>query len=331
MAVRNNQASNPAFMRAVVFDGRLGLSQKVPIPDLPESWARIRVLAAGICGTDKEILKGYQRFEGVPGHEFVGIVEACDAADWVGRRVVGEINISCGSCRWCRQGLTTHCARRQVLGIHGLNGCMADYCILPISNLFLVPPGLTDEEAVLIEPLAAACRIPDQIRLTGTERVVVLGDGPLGILCAWVLHTIVPHVTLVGHHPHKLKIAQWRNITAVVGGREDLAGADVVVEATGSAHGMKNAMALCRPRGTIVLKSTIVSAENMNLSPLVVNEQTLVGSRCGRFKSAFELLNRHPDMPLKRLITASYPIEQAKEAFDRALHADVLKVAIHIN
>jgi alcohol dehydrogenase len=218
-----------------------------------------------------------------------------------------------------------------VLGIHGLNGCMADYCILPISNLVRMPSSLSKEEAVLIEPLSAACRILDQIQLAGYESVVVLGDGPLGILCAWVLATVVSHVTLVGHHPHKTDTASWRNIKACNAVSESLYGADVVVEATGSGNGLSQAVALCRPRGTIVLKSTVSTAVTMNLSPLVVSEQTLVGSRCGNFEAALKLLKRHPDMPLRRLITATYPIEHAKEAFERASGSDALKVALSLN
>jgi threonine dehydrogenase-like Zn-dependent dehydrogenase len=318
-------------MRAVVFDGRLRFSENFSIPDIPKGWARIRVQFAGICGTDKEILKGYQHFKGILGHEFVGVVAQCESPEWVGHRVVGEINVSCGSCEWCKRGLIRHCARRQVMGIHGLNGCMADYCILPISNLVRVPASLLKEQAVFIEPLSAACRILDQIHLTGCERVVVLGDGPLGILCAWVLGTVVSHVTLVGHHPHKIGTAKWRRIKAVHGLSKSLYGADVVVEATGSVSGLSQAMALCRPGGTIILKSTVSQTDSMNLSPLVVNEQTLVGSRCGSFVAALKLLNCYPDIPLGRLITATYPIEHAKEAFERTSGSDALKVALSLS
>jgi len=319
------------MMRAVVFDGQLRFSQNIPVPEIPKDWARIRVQFTGICGTDVEILNGYQQFNGVLGHEFVGVVAQCGSPEWIGCRVVGEINVSCGSCKWCRSGLERHCAHRQVLGIHGLNGCMADYCILPVSNLRRVPAHLSKEQAVLIEPLAAACRILDQVPLAGCERVVVLGDGPLGILCAWVLGTVVSRVTLVGHHSHKLDAARWRGIEARKGVSESLSGADVVVEATGAGNGLSQAMALCRPRGTIVLKSTVSMAKTMNLSPLVVNEQTLVGSRCGMFDAAIKLLNCHPDMPLHRLITAVYPIEHAIEAFERAAGTGALKVALRLN
>jgi len=318
-------------MRAVLFDGNLSFREDIPVPEPPKGWARIRVLLAGICGTDKEILKGYQRFEGIPGHEFVGVVEQSDDEAWIGRRVVGEINVSCGWCRWCKRDLAEHCLHRKVLGINGLNGCMAEYCILPTSNLHRVPAVLSDEQAVLIEPLSAACRVPEQLQLKGTECVVVLGDGPLGILCAWVLRTVVSNVTLVGHHPRKMAAAKWHGIHTVQKSRENLYGADIVLEATGSANGLREAIEVCRPEGTIVLKSTVSTDEPMNLSPLVVNEQTLLGSRCGNFESAFQLLRRYPDLPLERLLTASYPIEQAKKAFDKVLNRDALKVTIHFN
>lgn len=327
----NNKGSSSEVMRAVVFDGRLRFSQNIPIPEIPKDWARIRVQFVGICGTDVEILNGYQQFQGVLGHEFVGVVDQCGSPEWIGCRVVGEINVSCGSCKWCKRGLGRHCARRQVLGIHGLNGCMADYCILPVSNLLRVPASLSKEQAVLIEPLAAACRILEQIPLAGHECVVVLGDGTLGILCAWVLSTVVSRVTLLGHHPHKLDAASWRGIEVSNGVSKSLSGADVVVEATGSGNGLSQAVALCRPRGTIILKSTVSMPESMNLSSLVVDEQTILGSRCGNFKTALELLNGHPDMPLERLITATYPIEHAKKAFDRTSGSDALKVALSLN
>ena len=318
-------------MRAVVFDGRLRFSERHAVPEIPMDWARIRVHHAGICGTDMEILKGYQAFSGILGHEFVGIVEQCDSPVWLGRRVLGEINVSCGQCEWCKRGLKGHCVRRKVLGIRGLDGCMADYCVLPVSNLYRVPVGMTDKLALLIEPLSAACEILDQVQLTGTERALILGDGPLGILCAWVLSTILSDVTLVGHHPAKMENAAWRAVKTVHGTHKNLYGADIVVEATGSTTGLSDAMVLCRPKGIIILKSTVSSAERMNLSPLVVNEQTLIGSRCGPFESGFKLLNAYPDMPLQRLISASYPIERVREAFNRASRPDALKVSLDLN
>ena len=316
-------------MRALVFDGSLQVVEGYPVPTLKPGWARIRVRLAGICRTDSEIIKGYSGFHGVLGHEFVGTVEACDDGSWVGRRVVGEINVGCGHCELCAVGLERHCCERRALGIHGLDGCMADFCRLPVANLHAVPQGLPDEAAVLIEPLAAAAEILDQVPLQGHERVCVLGDGRLGILCAWVLATQVEHVTLVGHHAGKLAAAKWRHLRTIrdspeLGSRS----MHLVVEATGSPAGLKEAVRLCRPRGVVVLKSTISASMPFDMAPVVTGEITLQGSRCGRFVSALALIAQYADLPFERLITASYPLAQAQAAFERAAHPDALKVVL---
>ncbi len=318
-------------MRAIVFDGLLKFVTGYPMPEIPIGWARIRVHKAGICKTDIEITKGYKGFKGVLGHEFVGVVDRCHTPDWMGKRVVGEINVGCGECVQCVNGMERHCPHRKALGILNLDGCMADYCVLPVSNLHRVSDSLTDHRAVLIEPLSAAFEILDQIELKGSEQAVVLGDGRLGILCAWALTTVLSDVTLIGHHPAKLEKARWRGLRTgrvFPVGREG--GVDIVVEATGSAKGLADAMVLCRPRGTIVLKSTIVSESKINLSPLVVNEQKLIGSRCGRFERGLKMLESYPDTPLERLISADYPIERALEAFDQATQPDSLKIVLDI-
>jgi len=207
----------------------------------------------------------------------------------INKRVSGEINTGCGQCEWCANGLGRHCPNRRVLGILDLDGCMADYCMLPVNNLHKIPDSIPDNRAIFIEPLSAACEILEQVKFKGSERVIVLGEGRLGIL------------------------------------------SDIVVEATGSGEGIIEAMSLCRPRGTIVLKSTLASQGKLNLSPLVVNEQTLVGSRCGQFKDGFQMLESYPDMPLDQLITARYPIEQALKAFERAARPDALKVLLEVS
>ncbi|MBW1779595.1 MAG: alcohol dehydrogenase catalytic domain-containing protein [Deltaproteobacteria bacterium] len=319
-------------MRAIVYDGQLKLVTDYPVPNVPTGWARIRVHKAGICKTDMEIMRGYQGFTGVLGHEFVGIIDQCDHPDWIGKRAVGEINVGCGECEQCQKGMARHCPRRKTLGIHHLDGCMADYCVLPLSNLHLVPDSLADHRAVLIEPLSAAFEILDQIEPKGSEQAVVLGDGPLGILCAWALTTVLRDVALIGHHPAKLEKAAWRDLRTypvLPAGREG--GVDIVVEATGSEKGLAHAMVLCRPRGTIVLKSTTASEGKINLSPLVVNEQTLIGSRCGRFEVGLGMLASFPDMPLERLIWADYPIGRALEAFEQAMQPDTLKIVLDIS
>ena len=313
-------------MRVVIFDGRLRFLKGFPEPKIPSGWALIRVLKAGICKTDIEITRGYKKFKGVLGHEFVGVVEQCHDPAWVKKRVVGEINVGCGKCEQCANELERHCPRRRVLGIIDLNGCMADYCVLPFSNLHVVPAATSDHRAVLVEPLSAACEILEQLELIGSEQAVVLGDGRLGILCAWVLSTVLSDVTLVGHHPEKLEKGRWRTLKTAQVSENRAHGADIVVEATGSGKGLVDAMSLCRPRGKIVLKSTVVSKSKINLSSIVVNEQTLIGSRCGRFKAGLRMLESYPDMPLGRLISADYPIEQALEAFEQATQPDTLKI-----
>ncbi len=317
-------------MQAVVFDGQLRLAPDWPVPTLKPGWALIRVHLAGICKTDLEIMKGYMGYNGVLGHEFLGRVENCDDPAWIGRRVVGEINAACGQCDWCAQGLGRHCPERTTLGIVNHDGCMAEYCVLPVENLLEVEPDITDDQAILTEPLAAACEILEQLSLSGRERVVVLGDGRLGILCAWALATVVSDVALVGHHRDKLDIARWRNIATSLRGEGIAPGADVVVDATGSGRGIAQAMELCRPRGTIVLKSTVALQGEINLAPLVINELTVVGSRCGRFSDALAMIRAFPDMPLARLITHRYPLRRAVEAFSAAQNGQALKVVLEL-
>lgn len=319
-----------SIMRAVVFDGKLTLKKNQPVPKLVPGWVLIRVHLAGICKTDLEIQKGYMAFNGGLGHEFVGTVEESEDSWWTGKRVVGEINAACGQCDICDIGLGRHCPNRITLGILGLDGCMADYCTLPVNNLREVPPEILNGRAVFIEPLSAACEILEQLKPGRQERAVILGDGRLGILCAWVLSTVLPDVTLVGHHSNKLKLADWRHLktTEIVDKIEP--GADIVVEATGSPDGINKAMELCRPRGTIVLKSTVAAHADLNLAPVVINELSIVGSRCGQFKDGLKMLETYPDMPIERLVTERYHIEDALSAFERATQPDSLKVLLEM-
>lgn len=318
-------------MAAAVFDGKLAYVRNYPVSEVKPGWAKIKIKLAGICKTDMEIMKGYMGFKGVLGHEFVGMVEECADNLWIGKRVVGEINVACGECDWCARGLGRHCPNRTTLGIDRQDGCMAGYCQLPVANLLAVPDDISDEKAVITEPLSAACEILEQLPLNGRERVIVLGDGRLGIFCAWVLSTAAEDVTVVGHHPEKLQVAKWRSIKTVLSEKEIKPGADIVIEATGSGAGIVAAMALCRSRGTIVLKSTVAISGDVNLAPIVINEQTVLGSRCGRFADGLKVMHDYPDMPLGRLITARYPLEQVQEAFVRAKKRDALKVLLEIN
>lgn len=315
-------------MLALEIDGKnLRLNRDHPVPEPRPGWARIRVRQAGICRTDLEITQGYMGFTGVLGHEFVGEVEACEDAKWLGRSVVGEINAACGECDWCLDGLGRHCPNRSVLGIQGLDGCFAEYCLLPIKNLHVVPDVLPDEAAVFTEPLAAAYEILDQVEITGFERCAVLGDGKLGILCAWVLSTVTSDVTLVGHHEEKLARAGWRHLRTLRTWDAREAQADLVVDATGRGAGLSAAMHICRPRGTLVMKSTVAKQGELNLAPIVINELTVVGSRCGRFEAALSglLTERYP---VERLIDGRYPLADAENAFEHARRPGVLKILV---
>jgi alcohol dehydrogenase len=317
-------------MRALIYDNVLRYKSDHPLPVVPQGWGRIRVIQAGICGTDLEITRGYKNFQGILGHEFVGTVDQCADPRWLGRRVVGEINVACGQCRWCHQGLERHCPNRTALGILNHDGCMAEYCALPLLNLREVPPNITSDQAVFVEPLAAACRILEQQQLSANERIIVLGDGRLGILCAWVLTSARADVTLVGHHPEKLELARWRHLQTAHINDLPKQSADLVIESTGRSGGLATAFHLCRPLGTILLKSTVALGENVDLSPVVVNELNILGSRCGRFDDAIQMMQAYPDMPFHRLISARYPLAEGLAAFAHAARPTALKVLLEV-
>ena len=317
-------------MKAIVFDGRLRLTsdQQKPLPAHGE--ALIRVTMAGICNTDMEITRGYLGFQGTIGHEFTGIVEAADgrSTKWIGKRAVGEINCGCRSCDLCRAGLEKHCPDRTTIGILGREGAFAEYMTLPVRNLHEIPRGLTDEEAVFTEPLAAAFEILEQIPVAPKDRILVLGDGKLGILCALTLRLTGAQVTLAGKHAAKLSVARNQGVPVVL--KKDLAPTgkyDIVVEATGSAGAFETAMKLTRPRGTIVLKSTVAHGTPINLAPLVIDEITVVGSRCGPFKPALKAL-ADGRIDVRPLISAVFPAGEAKKAFAAARNRNNLKVLL---
>jgi threonine dehydrogenase-like Zn-dependent dehydrogenase len=330
-------------MRALRFDGTLRLDRDVPVPRR-EGEALVQVLCAGICNTDLEIVKGYAGYRGVLGHEFVGrVVESPDAGQ-IGRRVVGEINAGCGECRLCLAGDARHCPTRTVLGIKGRDGAFADFLALPAHNLFDVPNALSDEEAVFIEPLAAALNIFEQINITPATRVAVIGDGKLGQLIIRVMAQTGCAITVIGKHPEKLALAEavgahclsiqdTSNERAI----EDWLRAanlmfefDVVVETSGSATGLPMALQLVRPRGTVVLKSTHHGQTALSLAAIVVNEVTIVGSRCGRFQSAIDLLTTHA-IDVRPLITETLAMEDALDAFVKAAQPDNLKVLLRLS
>jgi alcohol dehydrogenase len=288
----------------------------------------IRTRLAGICNTDLEIVRGYLGFKGVLGHEFVGeVVRAGDAPHLVGRRVVGEINAYCGQCPTCRRGDPTQCPQRTTLGISQRDGTMADYFTLPASLLYPVPSAIPDEWAVFTEPLAAACEIAEQVAIRPSQRVVVLGDGKLGLLIAQVLQLTGCDLLAVGRHPEKLAILERRGIRTQAADAEIAPGADVVVEATGSPAGFAAARSLVRPRGILVLKSTFHADVTLDLSMVVVDEVSIVGSRCGPFAPALRLLEQRL-VDVEPLIHDSFSLDDGLAAFERAAAPGVLKVLL---
>ncbi len=318
-------------MRALFLDDELHLSDDYPTPEPPPGEALIRVRLAGVCNTDLELVRGYMAFEGVPGHEFVGVVERAPGAEaWEGRRVVGDINAACGECPTCLAGRPTHCPNRTTLGIDGRDGTFAEHLTLPIRNLYHVPEALSDEVAVFTEPLAAACEILQQVHVRPTGRVVVLGDGKLGLLCAQVLALTGCDLTVVGHHEENLEILSRRGISTALEDTSVAVGVDVVVEATGHPSGYAAARRLVRPRGTVVLKSTYHGSTDANLTMAVVDEVTLVGSRCGPFGPALRLLELGL-VDVTPMIEARYPLTEAPAAFERAARSGVLKVLVEVS
>jgi len=296
---------------------------KAPIPARPGE-CLVRVTCAGICGTDLELVKGYADFAGIPGHEFVGVVEDVTRAEdrhWVGERVVGEINIGCGHCAFCRDGIKEHCETREVLGIRGRDGAFAEYLTLPSVNLHPVPDEIADDEAVFVEPVAAACRILEQVALSPNTRVAVLGDGRMGLLTAQVLATTGAPVVLFGKHADRLELARGMGIdgrmtpVAALGPADRF---DVVVDLTGHADGLERALECVKPRGTVVLKTTVHDAAPLNTWPAVVNEITVVGSRCGPFRPALELLAARA-VQVAPLITRKTTLDDFDQAFRDAM------------
>jgi alcohol dehydrogenase len=308
-------------------NGKVGIIRRQR-PRRPEGFAVIRLLCAGICNTDLELLRGYYGFRGTPGHEFVGEVVEAGSRNLVGRRVVGEINLNCGQCEWCARGLGRHCPRRRVLGIVKHPGAFEEFFTLPERNLHLVPDAIPTDLAVFTEPLAAACEILDQVRIPQEAEVAVLGDGKLGLLVAQVLHCSGARVHLYGRHRNKLRIAESAGIQTVPALRRLPAAAyDWVVDATGSPDGLRQAVQMVRPRGTVILKSTVHDRVGLDMAPVIVNEITLMGSRCGRFEPALRLL-RSGKVRVGDLISERFPLAEAPRAFEAAARKGVLKVLL---
>ena len=297
-------------------NGRVEIRKK-PLPRIPRGYARIRLIAAGICSTDLELQRGYYGFRGTPGHEFVGEVAELNDDDqtWLGARVAGEINLACGQCDWCRRGLGRHCPARKVLGIVDHPGAFQEFLTLPVRNLHRVPKSIPDDHAIFIEPVAAACEILDQIKIAKGERVAILGDGKLGLLIDQVLRAQGAEVSLFGHHRgiRTTKLPQRKF--------------PIVVDATGSPEGLRSAISMTIPRGTVIMKSTVHGLVSIDTAPAIVNEITLVGSRCGRFEPAIKLL-ASGKVNVAPLISDEFPLDRAPVAFARAATRGVLKVLL---
>ncbi len=311
-------------MKALYYDGQLSL-REIEIPSPKKDEALIKILFAGICTTDIEISKGYMSFSGILGHEFVGRVEECEDKNWIGKRVVGEINIACGQCSFCKEGMQNHCLKRKVLGIQGKDGTFSEYITLPLINLHEVPTLVKDEEAVFAEPLAAACRILEQEKISKNDRVLVLGDGKLGLLIGQVISKTKCSLLCAGRHPEKLSLLSSMGIATQMEKEISEKNFDFVIEATGNPKGLRTAIDLVRPGGTIFLKSTYHDTHETDTSHVVVNEIRLVGSRCGPFQPALNLL-RENKVSVAPLISKIFPLDRILEAFDYASSPNALKV-----
>jgi threonine dehydrogenase-like Zn-dependent dehydrogenase len=313
-------------MLALSFDRQPQL-QEVPRPAPGDGEVLIRVHLAGICRTDLEVLKGYHGFQGIMGHEFVGQVAGPETSPWLGQRVVGEINLGCGACNLCRRGLAGHCRTRRVLGLKDHDGVFAPYLSLPAANLHAVPPEVPDVFAVFTEPLAAALRVLEAAPVSPAARVLIVGDGSLGLQISWVLALSGAEVHLAGHHPGQLALARPRGVATFLSADLPAGDYDIVVEASGSPTGLELALARVRPRGTVVIKSTYVGRYPLDPAALVVPEVSLVGCRCGPFAGALRLL-RDGRIDPRPLIHRTFPLSRGLEALAWAQRPGVLKVLI---
>jgi threonine dehydrogenase-like Zn-dependent dehydrogenase len=308
---------------------RLSVRDDIPVPEAPDGESLVRVLVAGICATDLELTRGYYPYTGIPGHEFVGVVER-GPGELVGQRVVGEINVSCNTCSHCVAGRPTHCSNRTVLGIVGRNGAFAEYLSLPNANLHEVPEHVSTDVATFTEPLAAALEIQEQVKVTANDRVLVVGDGRLGQLVAQTMALIGCELLVIGKNNEKLSILSARGIETGISGALEPSEFDIAVECTGNPDGFAIAQSALRPRGTLVMKSTYAGRLTLDAAALVVNEITLVGSRCGPFEPALELLAKS-EVDVEPMIHARYPLSEGVAAFERATRPEVLKVLLDVS
>jgi len=323
-------------MKAVVFENRKISIADVPIPVLSKNEALVKINRAGICATDFELLKGYHNFAGIPGHEFTGVVYSSpDQPDLEGQRVVAGINFGCGHCDICLAGDQRHCGNRTVIGIRGRNGVFADFCPIPVSNLHFVPDSIEDDEAVFTEPLAAALEITRQVEVSERSRVVVLGDGKIGLLCALVLRQFTSNTVLIGRHQQNFHIASEQGVHTICSQGKSTGATsqietgkfDLVVEATGSPDGINEAVRLARPEGKVLIKTTSFEKSVIDLAYVVVNELSIIGSRCGEIQLTLDFMKKKV-IDLHPLIEAVYPIQSFDKAFEHALRKGSRKILI---
>lgn len=320
-------------MKALVYDNELKLEKNYPMPDVKENEVLIKTSMVGICNTDYEITKGYMGYKGVLGHEFVGVVEKIGSnvdKNLIGKRVVGEINLACNNCEWCHKGLQRHCPNRSTLGIFKKDGCFSEYFTLPKENIIEISDNINDETATFTEPLAAAYEILEQLHIRPDSKVAVVGDGKLGLCISLVFSALNVDFIHIGKHQEKLDISKNNGVKTMLLSNlkeQDKKSFDYVVEATGSTGGFELSASLVKPRGTLILKSTIVAKEGLNLASIVVDEITVVGSRCGQFKPILRLLEKGK-INVKPLITKIYNIDDFKEAFEANSKKDTLKILV---
>lgn len=314
-------------MKALHFDGqKMTFLTDYDPPKPGETLVKINL--AGICGTDIEILSGYMSYQGIPGHEFVGVIKESQDTHLIGKRVVGEINVGCGICELCKKGLERHCPHRTVLGILRRDGAFAQYLSLPEKNLHVIPDQIRDEQAVFVEPLAAAFEIKEQINLKQESNIALVGDGRLAQLVALVLNLSCQNITCFGRHKNKLELLKNLGIKTKIGiDSDDNQKFDLVVEATGSNSGFTDSMKLIKPKGTVILKSTLASKTNLDLTSMVINEVSVIGSRCGPFRPAINAL-ASGRISVDNLIDSTYSLEKFQDAFEQAKKPDILKVLL---
>lgn len=317
-------------MRAVVYDGSVKFHREWPEPSVPKGEVLIQVRLAGVCRTDLEILKGYGNYKGILGHEFVGVV-VNGPKNLRGKRVVGEINCVCGQCDMCLKGLSSHCRRRTVLGIAGRDGCFADYVVLPERNCYPLPDTVTNEEAAFVEPLAAAYQVLRQVPIERHMRCTVIGTGRLGLLVSQVLTQTGCRLQVVGHNPRTLEYCEKKGISAFhIDNVVPKLDQDLIVECSGNQAGLAMALQMVRPRGMIVLKSTCAQPWSIDLSPAVVNEVTILGSRCGPFSEAINALARK-QVDVLSMVSRIMPLHKACEALEFAAQPGNIKVLLEVS